>query len=69
MSVLTAENLSVSLPDGAEVLRDLSFSVGRARVLGLVGESGAGKSMIGRVIAGHLPAGFRVGAGSLAFGD
>ena len=69
MSVLEADGLTVSLADGTEVLRDLAFSVGRARVLGLVGESGAGKSMVGRAIAGYLPAGFRVGAGSLAFED
>ena len=68
MSVLRAEGLAVSLADGTEVLRDLAFSVARGQVLGLVGESGAGKSMIGRMIAGHLPAGFRVSAGSLAFG-
>ena len=29
-------------------------------MLGLVGESGAGKSMIGRLIAGHVPPGFDV---------
>jgi len=36
-------------------------------VIGLVGESGAGKSMIGRTIAQLLPAGFGVTSGNLEF--
>ena len=36
-------------------------------MLGLVGESGAGKSMIGRAVAQLLPPGFSVAKGSLAF--
>ncbi len=35
--------------------------------MGLVGESGAGKSMIGRVIGRSLPSGFAVTGGSLLF--
>ena len=37
-------------------------------MLGLVGESGAGKSMVGRAVARNLPAGFAVSGGGLAFG-
>ncbi|MDB5534269.1 MAG: multidrug transporter ATP-binding protein [Hyphomicrobiales bacterium] len=51
-----------------QVLRDVNLSLRRGRVLGLIGESGAGKSMLGRVIADQLPDGFRVAAGSLRFG-
>jgi ABC-type glutathione transport system ATPase component len=74
MSVLSAEDLTVAWDrgggqDGATVLRDLTFSVERGRVLGLVGESGAGKSMIGRAIAGNLPDGFGVTGGALRFAD
>ncbi len=71
MSVLEAEGLTVTAhfgPNQVGVLRDLSFSLHPGRVLGLVGESGAGKSMLGRVVAGDLPAGFTVNAGSLLFG-
>jgi peptide/nickel transport system ATP-binding protein len=68
-AVLEAQGLSVVLPRvGATVLKDLSFSLQPGRVLGLVGESGAGKSMIGRVIAGDLPDGFAVAGGNLRFG-
>jgi oligopeptide/dipeptide ABC transporter ATP-binding protein len=48
-------------------IRDLSFNLGREKILGLVGESGAGKSMIGRAIAQLLPPGFVVTSGVLAF--
>ena len=64
--VLEARGLTVSLR-GTEVLRDLSFAVKPGEVLGLVGESGAGKSMIGRVIGRNLPKGFSVTGGSLFF--
>ena len=71
MSLLRAEGLEVStVLDGqrARVLRDLSFTVQPGQILGLVGESGAGKSMIGRAIASDLPAGFAVSGGSLRYG-
>ena len=51
----------------AGVLRDVSFHLQQGQVLGLVGESGAGKSMIGRVLARDLPPGFTASAGRLAF--
>jgi len=48
-----------------DVLRDLTLAIEPGQVLGLVGESGAGKSMLGRVVAGQLPAGFAVTHGSV----
>ncbi len=70
MDTLAARDLAVTaaLPGGAvPVIRDLSFAVSKGRILGIVGESGAGKSMIGRAIAGLLPAGFAVAGGELLF--
>ena len=52
----------------AKAVDGVDFEVAPGEILGLVGESGAGKSMIGRVIAGNLPAGFRVTGGALRFG-
>jgi peptide/nickel transport system ATP-binding protein len=65
-ATLQIRNLTVSLR-GTDVLRDLSFDVGPGKVVGLVGESGAGKSMIGRVLAGALPDGFAVTRGTATF--
>ena len=68
--MLTIDNLTLSTSvDGRRIdlLRNLSVSLGRGRVLGLVGESGAGKSMIGRIIAGHTPQGFEVTKGRVLF--
>ena len=67
---LEAKGLTVSATLGGrtvDVLRDLNFTVGPGKVLGLVGESGAGKSMVGRILSQTLPAGFAVTAGSLDF--
>jgi peptide/nickel transport system ATP-binding protein len=50
-----------------ELLRNISFSVDKGRTLGLVGESGAGKSMIGRVISGLLPDNLKFSAGHVYF--
>ncbi len=65
---LSITDLTVSLR-GIEVLRGLTFDVPPGRVVGLVGESGAGKSMIGRVLAGSLPDGFAVTQGTARFGN
>ncbi|SED38682.1 peptide/nickel transport system ATP-binding protein [Rhizobiales bacterium GAS188] len=71
MSLLAAQGLTVEtqLRDGQRlpVLSDIAFTLEPGKVLGLVGESGAGKSMIGRTIAQLLPAGFSVTSGSLSF--
>ncbi|WP_395677598.1 ABC transporter ATP-binding protein [Inquilinus sp.] len=52
--LLQVRNLSLSYgPD--EVIRDLSFSIGRGESFGLVGESGSGKSSVANVVVGDLP--------------
>src|SRR5690606_19355544 len=70
MSVLPARDLTVPAHIGGrdvEALRGIDFELEEGRVLGLVGESGAGKSMIGRAIARLLPSIFRVSSGTLDF--
>jgi peptide/nickel transport system ATP-binding protein len=64
--LLAVRGLTV-LAGTTSVLRDVSFEVPRQRVVGLIGESGAGKSMVGRVIADQLPRGFAVTAGTMPF--
>jgi len=70
MSLLAAANLTVSAAldgDTIPAISDLSFSLEPGKALGVVGESGAGKSMVGRCIAQLLPRGFAVSGGSLSF--
>ena len=70
MSVLSFNNVTVTTRLGersVEVLRDLTFELGRDDIIGLVGESGAGKSMIGRVVSGLLPEKFSVSSGDIRF--
>jgi peptide/nickel transport system ATP-binding protein len=49
------------------VIRGLSFDLPAGKTLGLVGESGAGKSMVGRAIAQQLPPNFTISAGACLF--
>ncbi len=67
---LEAKGLTIRATLGGgtvDMLRDVDFAISPGSVLGLVGESGAGKSMIGRVLARSLPQGFSVASGSLSF--
>jgi dipeptide transport system ATP-binding protein len=52
---LEIDNLSVALRGGGRLLRSVSLTVHPGEVHALVGESGAGKSMIARAIFGILP--------------
>ncbi len=57
-AVLTVRNLSVSLQTGpgqARVVDRLSFSLHSGEILGLVGESGCGKSITAAALMGLIP--------------
>jgi peptide/nickel transport system permease protein len=57
--------LTVSVDDGPDLVTDVNFSLRPGRVLGLVGESGCGKTMTARSLMGLLPDGVAVSAGSI----
>jgi peptide/nickel transport system permease protein len=64
-AVLEVRDLSVSVDDGPALVTGVSFALRPGRVLGLVGESGCGKTMTARSLLGLLPDGVSVSAGSI----
>src|SRR5271154_7558461 len=70
--LLKVENLRVEVPTRRGVLvavDDVSFDIAPGEVLGLVGESGAGKSLTGAAIIGLLEPPLRIAGGRIALGD
>jgi peptide/nickel transport system ATP-binding protein len=68
MSLLQVNNLVVEFPGRHGTLRaldDISFSIAPGEVLGVVGESGAGKSLTGASIIGLLEPPGRVAGGQI----
>src|SRR6266700_2492971 len=69
-AVLAVHDLHVAIGDrghSTNVLRGAGLEVGAGEVRGLVGESGAGKSMLGRAVLGLLPANAAITAGQITF--
>jgi peptide/nickel transport system ATP-binding protein len=64
--LLSIRDLHVAVA-GQPVLRGVTLAIRPGEVQGLVGESGAGKSMIGRAIFGLLPSRGRVTRGDILF--
>jgi peptide/nickel transport system ATP-binding protein len=65
IAALDISNLSASLTNGVRVLRSVSLTVQPGEVRALVGESGAGKSMIGKAVLGVLPPSVRIIEGAI----
>ena len=66
MNILEIENLRVSIA-GKPVLRGVSLALPAGGILGLVGESGGGKTMVCKAVLGILPRGATVTGGSIRF--
>lgn len=62
---LSINNLTVRLKSGPVILRNVSMTVAEGQVHGLVGESGAGKSMIGKAVLGTLPRAMVISSGEI----
>ncbi|KUN05221.1 ABC transporter [Streptomyces yokosukanensis] len=62
--VLAVENLTIGFPDrhrGVDIVAGVGFDVYPGEVLGLVGESGCGKSLTALTVMGLQPRGARIG--------
>jgi len=64
-AVLEVRDLSVAVDGGPQLVTGVSFSLRAGQVLGLVGESGCGKTMTARSLLGLLPDGVSVSGGSI----
>lgn len=67
-AVLEVRNLRVEIPTRRELLvpvDDVSFEIAPGEILGVVGESGAGKSLTGAAVIGLLEPPGRVAAGEI----
>ncbi len=53
--LLQVSHLDVTFGHGRQVLRDVSFRIGATQRLGLIGESGSGKSLTALAVMGLLP--------------
>lgn len=68
MSLLQVRNLVVEFPNRRGTLRaldDISFEIAPGEILGIVGESGAGKSLTGAAIIGLLEPPGRIASGEI----
>jgi peptide/nickel transport system ATP-binding protein len=59
---LDVDGLSIGYADGPDAVSDVSLEVGAGEILGIIGESGCGKSSIGLSLLGLLPGSARVRA-------
>jgi len=62
---LSVRNLSVGVDNGVGLVTGVSFDVAPGTVLGLVGESGCGKTMTALSLLGLLPSGVSVSGGQI----
>lgn len=66
--VLSVRNLSVEIPTRAGVIKPVdgvSYDIAKGEILGVVGESGAGKSMAGNAVIGLLSPPAHIAAGEI----
>src|SRR6185369_8437467 len=66
--LLSVSELSVEFTTDrgvAQVLDRISLAIGHGEVVGLVGESGCGKTTLARTVLGVLPAGGRIRGGAI----
>ena len=68
-SLLQIRGLCVDFPRGGRVLQDISLEAAEGEIVGLVGESGAGKSMVALFVLGLIPSPGVISSGSVFLRD
>ncbi|MCS7199815.1 MAG: ABC transporter ATP-binding protein [Caldimicrobium sp.] len=67
MPILEVKNLSVGSADGRVILKNLSFFLEQGEILGILGESGSGKSLTALSLLRLLPANLKILSGEILF--
>jgi peptide/nickel transport system ATP-binding protein len=71
-SLIDIRNLRVAVSTGngaeTEIVKNVSFAVKRGEVMGLIGESGSGKTTIALAVMGYTRYGCRISGGSIRIG-
>ena len=71
-ALIEIRNLRVAASTGngpeTEIVKDVSFAVKRGEVMGLIGESGSGKTTIALSVMGYARYGCRISGGSIRIG-
>ena len=52
--MIEAQNVSVEI-DGKKIIENISFSIKKGEIVGIIGHSGEGKSTLMKALSGHLP--------------
>jgi peptide/nickel transport system ATP-binding protein len=72
-ALIEVRNLRVAASTGngpeTEIVKDVSFAVKRGEVMGLIGESGSGKTTIALSVLGYTRYGCRISGGSIRIGE
>lgn len=68
-NILTIRDLRVAAPNGAILVDGIDLDLAPGEILGLIGESGAGKSTIGLAAMGYGRGGCRIVGGTITIGD
>ncbi|QFU91726.1 dipeptide/oligopeptide/nickel ABC transporter permease/ATP-binding protein [Amycolatopsis sp. YIM 10] len=66
-SLLSIQDVSITLAPDTVVAERLDLRIDAGETVGLIGESGCGKSITARAVLGLLPVGARVSAGNIFF--